>query len=281
MFMKFNELFDSYPCPFFVIEPIYNEKNEMVNFKYRFLNEAFARFLGKSKKELLFNDFVSVFGPKYEMDWMIFFDKVIKTNGFLAETRFSSVISRTIVIESFCVKPNLCANFIRDYYTNPEGYAVSDNRPNLDILRKAYIDYMTNFYNENYLKENKALIESSKNIGLIFLDINNLRKVNNEQGHRAGDHLILEFVKEVRKAFEGNDYFRIGGDEFLVIVMGPNKTKFEDHCNKIQAEFDEKDLASLGFKFYESVPDLHTAIKEVAALMQEHRSLIRKKNGKK
>ena len=37
--MKFNELLDNYPVPFFVIEPIYNEKGEMYNFKYRFINE--------------------------------------------------------------------------------------------------------------------------------------------------------------------------------------------------------------------------------------------------
>ena len=104
--MKFDELLDNYPTPFFVIKPIYNEKEEMINFSYVFINEAFARFLGKTKSEMIHNDFVSLFGNDYEKDWMDFFNSVIKSKSYTAETRFSSVISRTIVIESFYIRPN-------------------------------------------------------------------------------------------------------------------------------------------------------------------------------
>ena len=195
--MEKSDLFDNYPSPFFVIEPIYNKDGSMVNFRYKFVNESFARFLGKSKDELLEHDFVSVFGNNYEIDWMNFFNNVIKTKGFVAETRFTSVISRTVVIESFYINPGLCASFIKDYYSSPNGDSIDGNRSNIDVLFKAYHDYMTNFYNETYLKENRKLIEKVRNVGLIFLDINNLRKTNNEKGHRAGDQLILDFSKEI------------------------------------------------------------------------------------
>ncbi len=278
--MKFDELFDNYPIPFFVIEPIYNEKEEMINFKYRYLNESFARFLGKSKNEIYLNDFISMYGENYEKDWMNFFNKIIETKGFISETRFTSIIKRTIVIESFYIKPNLIANFIKDFYS-PKNELDEKNKPNIDILRKANYDYMTNFYNENYLKENLKLIEQSQKIGFVFLDINNLTKINNEKGHKAGDELILDFVNEVRSNFVGNDYFRLGGDEFLVIVIGLTENKFNELCLNVQKKFDEMDLASLGFKFYESIVDLYECIKEAEQDMLSHRKQVRRLNVKK
>lgn len=277
--MEKSNLFDNYPSPFFVIEPIYDEKDAMVNFRYKFVNESFARFLGKSKDELLGHDFVSVFGNDYKIDWMNFFNNVIKTKGFVAETRFTSVISRTVVIESFYINPGLCASFIKDYYSSSNGDLIDGNRSNIDVLYKAYHDYMTNFYNETYLKENRELIEKISNVGLIYLDINNLRKVNNEKGHRAGDQLILEFSKDLRNSFKGHDYFRLGGDEFLVISMGLNEKQFIDECEKTKKHFKELDLATLGYKFYKTIDNLSQAVKEVSDLMKEEKKL-RKNNDK-
>ncbi len=278
--MEKSDLFDNYPSPFFVIEPIYNENGSMVNFRYKFVNESFARFLGKSKDELLGHDFVSVFGNNYEIDWMNFFNNVIKTKGFVAETRFTSVISRTVVIESFYINPGLCASFIKDYYSSSNGDSIDGNRSNIDVLFKAYHDYMTNFYNETYLKENRGLIEKVRNVGLVFLDINNLRKTNNEKGHRAGDQLILDFSKEIRNNFKGHDYFRLGGDEFLVITMGLGEKDFVNQCENVKKRFKEMDIATLGYKFYETIENLSLAVLEVSDLMKKEK-MLRKNNDKK
>lgn len=278
--MKFDELLDNYPAPFFVIKPIYGENGGMIDFRYEFINDAFARFLGKTKNELLHNTFVSVFGNNYDKDWMLFFDRVVKNKTFLSETRFTGVISRTVVIESFCIKPDLCASFIRDYFATNNGDS-ANNRVNTDVLRKAYYDYMTNFYNINYLNEHKNLIVNSKNIGLVYLDINNLKKTNNEEGHRAGDRLILKFTNFIRNNFSGNDFFRLGGDEFLVIVMGLNEKQFEELCLDVKAELDSSDLASIGYSFYENISDVSECIKDVGLKMEIHKKEMRKRNAKK
>lgn len=278
--MRFNDLMDKYPSPFFVIEPIYNEKGEMINFRYIFVNEAFARFVGKSKKELLHNDFISVFGNVFEIDWMRFFSIVVEKKGFIAEARFTSVLNRTVVIESFYMSPKLCANFIRDYYTNPVDQIVP-NRTTFDILRRANYDYMTNFYNISYLKDNETLIQNSRNIGLVFMDINGLKKVNDEQGNKAGDKLIFDFTNYIRTSFVGGDFFRLGGDDFLVIIMGLDEVKFEELCNKVLNELNESKVGAIGFKFFEEISNLSEAVGEVNDRMHEHKKQMRKMNGKK
>lgn len=277
--MKFDELLDNYPTPFFVIKPIYDEKGEMYNFRYFFINEAFARFLGKTKEELLHNDFISVFGDDYEKDWMEFFDRVIKMKGFVAETRFTKKVSRTLVIESFYIKNDLCANFIRDYYSSSEEDAVY-KKMSIDNLEKAYYDYMTNFYNSNYLKEHTELIEKSNNLGLIYLDIIGLKNVNYDKGHSAGDQLILQFTRFIREKFVGNDFFRLGGDKFLIVVMGLNDSQFNKLCDNVKIELSESKIAAIGYKYYPIINNLDGCINEIDALMKQHKKEI-KRNGKK
>ncbi len=278
--MRFDELFDNYPAPFFVINPIYDDKGEMIDFRYRFVNEAFARFLGKAKSELIHNTFVNVFGNNYEKDWMEFFDRVVKNKTFISETRFTGVISRTVVIESFFIQPNMCASFIRDYFATTNGTS-ANNKINTDVLRKTYYDYMTNFYNINYLNEHLNLFLNSKNIGLVYLDINNLKKTNNVEGHRAGDRLILKFTNFIRNNFSGNDFFRLGGDEFLVIVMGLDEKNFTKLCEETKEELNLNDLAAIGYSYYETITDLEESIKDVGLKMEIHKKEMKRKNAKK
>ena len=53
-----------------------------------------------------------------------------------------------------------------------------------------------------------------------MVDVNNLKKINDENGHKAGDQYILGCCRMVCNAFKHSPVFRIGGDEFVVIVEG-------------------------------------------------------------
>ena len=51
-------------------------------------------------------------------------------------------------------------------------------------------------------------------------DVNNLKKTNDKYGHEAGDILICEAAKLICNAFSHSPVFRVGGDEFAVILLG-------------------------------------------------------------
>ncbi|WP_166667380.1 GGDEF domain-containing protein [Hypnocyclicus thermotrophus] len=93
-----------------------------------------------------------------------------------------------------------------------------------NILEKETLyDSLTTAYNRKALFRifDKLMLEldSDDYISFNFLDIDNLKKVNDLKGHNNGDKLIKEFVRIISSEIRNSDYiFRIGGDEFVLII---------------------------------------------------------------
>lgn len=67
---------------------------------------------------------------------------------------------------------------------------------------------------------NVALSEiSQRDVAIIYFDINNLKLTNDTLGHKYGDKLIVTVVKTLIQLF-GNNVYRVGGDEFIVLLDG-------------------------------------------------------------
>lgn len=91
---------------------------------------------------------------------------------------------------------------------------------------------------EEYLAELQGKADTYENVALIFMDLNQLKIVNDCHGHNAGDELLIASAKCIQNTFgaEGQCY-RIGGDEFCAIVENPMKTEaewFENLDNEIR-----------------------------------------------
>ena len=85
----------------------------------------------------------------------------------------------------------------------------------------AFKDTLTGAYNRHYLrlKEN-AVIEKKPFVVIMMCDIDNLKAVNDIFGHTAGDQYIKACVDALFSSVRKPDLiFRIGGDEFLVVLM--------------------------------------------------------------
>ena len=65
-----------------------------------------------------------------------------------------------------------------------------------------------------------------REIGLVVFDVNDLKKVNDGQGHEAGDRLIQEASRMICETYKHSPVFRIGGDEFVALLEG------EDYRNR-------------------------------------------------
>ncbi len=98
------------------------------------------------------------------------------------------------------------------------------------IHELALRDYMTNLYNRTGFAEHQAtydrLIAHSTPIGILQFDLNNLKTVNDTLGHDQGDLLIASFAACLQASFVGKgNCYRMGGDEFLVILNGQDPEK--------------------------------------------------------
>ena len=107
-----------------------------------------------------------------------------------------------------------------------ETYRLLENGLKFDIIRSlAYSDGLTGLGNRTaYLEQLEAYACSASGVsqlGIVFLDVNNLKKVNDNQGHEKGDELITLTADIIQKSFGkfGKSY-RIGGDEFCVLITG-------------------------------------------------------------
>jgi len=81
-------------------------------------------------------------------------------------------------------------------------------------------DNMTGLYNRNkYLDMLNNEYNSDKEVVLFYFDVNNLKVVNDTLGHDKGDTLIKEASDSVKSVLQqGMDGYRLGGDEFLVVM---------------------------------------------------------------
>ena len=82
-------------------------------------------------------------------------------------------------------------------------------------------------------------------ISYIMMDANNLKKINDTLGHNKGDELIVTIAKCMRTAVgDSGQCYRIGGDEFVIILKNKTATETEEIIKQVRAEVDFADKQS-------------------------------------
>jgi diguanylate cyclase (GGDEF)-like protein len=107
--------------------------------------------------------------------------------------------------------------------------------------KKAYVDSLTGVKNKLAYIESLRQLEldprhaSNEGYGVVVFDVNGLKKVNDTQGHEAGDELLRNACKLICEHYKHSPVYRIGGDEFAVILKGSD---FENR-EEIKKQFDD------------------------------------------
>lgn len=86
------------------------------------------------------------------------------------------------------------------------------------------VDYLTGLSNMNYFmtlasEKKDSLAESKNNAAILFFDLFGMRKFNNEYGFEQGNVLLKSFAKLLTDFFGNTNCCRIGGDDFVAIIM--------------------------------------------------------------
>jgi diguanylate cyclase (GGDEF)-like protein len=115
----------------------------------------------------------------------------------------------------------------------------------------AYKDGLSGVKNRNAFEEYICEIEkdSDREIVCISVDINNLKKVNDEMGHHAGDELIKKMGHLLEDVFKSEaQVFRIGGDEFIIMSENKEPRWCEEKFKKMDA-YSEKIREEINMPF--------------------------------
>lgn len=114
-----------------------------------------------------------------------------------------------------------------------------------ELTRLAYYDPLTRLANRRMFSERLVFaLENARRsgdcMGLLFLDLDRFKIINDELGHDIGDLLLKSVASRLEVAIPPNaTAFRLGGDEFTVLQVGTDESQMESTARSIIASFAE------------------------------------------
>ncbi len=153
---------------------------------------------------------------------------------------------------------------------------------------EANIDALTGVKNRHaYLLAEERLngqIEDNNapEFAIVLLDVNDLKKVNDTEGHKAGDRYLRDACKIICDTFKHSPVFRVGGDEFTVIAQGGDYACIEelvgqmgDHNSK--AVRDGGIVIACGMARYEMDQKVASVFERADQYMYENKSDLKRR----
>ena len=115
--------------------------------------------------------------------------------------------------------------------------------------------------------------------GLINLDLNGLKAVNDTYGHTEGDKLLVKASNLLKSVFRKTDVYRAGGDEFMVILPNMPEELFYKKVETLKSVMEKDDSVSfaMGAIFSDGTDDVHDIFVRSDELMYEDKKRIYEK----
>lgn len=172
-------------------------------------------------------------------------------------------------------------------------HSLANQKAQTQILKERehllYMDALTGFHNRNYFAHTQAAMQyGAFPQAILVADLNNLKPVNDAHGHAAGDALLVLFASLLRATFPEGNIFRIGGDEFLIILNRTQEDQvipaIESLMKRCEAARQElggtmsiRPSAAIGYCMRGSVGEsLDGCIKQADARMYEAKASMKK-----
>jgi diguanylate cyclase (GGDEF)-like protein len=110
-----------------------------------------------------------------------------------------------------------------------------------ELLEQTVRDGLTKVFNRRYFDETlkievKQCMRDATALGLIFLDVDRFKQLNDSYGHAVGDEVLVSVAARIGQAVRGGDVIaRYGGEEFVVLVKHPTEVGLERLAERIRA----------------------------------------------
>ena len=229
--------------PLIVARPIILPQGQK-DFELVFFNEAFSRTVSKTiLKFHYFHEFKALLST--EVPWNDMADKAINKIPCEPVTYFS----------------DLSNGWFRVQMKGMDGGYIGVNIKNITkerehskkLLDTAYIDILTGLYNRNKFLDDIADLTAQAQfngtkLGLLLIDIDNMKIINDYNGHTAGDE-VLKKSAEILKRFSKNiiKAYRFGGDEFLLAIKNcSSMDSITNVCDTVFESFNSEQIKFSG-----------------------------------
>ena len=134
-------------------------------------------------------------------------------------------------------------------------------------------DKLTGLMNNNTLIDLLKDKSIRQNVGILFMDANDLREINNTQGHDAGDKLLITLAMCMRGSIRKRELYRRGGDEFVAICQNIPEDVFNEKIAEIHKAIAKTPYtAAIGTSYRETCTSLEDMIKEADTNMYQNKA---------
>ena len=143
-------------------------------------------------------------------------------------------------------------------FTFSAGLALANIKLRENLREQSIRDPLTGLFNRRYMvetlqRECSRISRRNSTLGIIMLDIDHFKKVNDTYGHDAGDFILQSISSIFTKMIRNEDIAcRFGGEEFILILPEVNKTVLFNRAEEIRKEieqaefvFNQKDLGKI------------------------------------
>ncbi|MDR3563721.1 MAG: EAL domain-containing protein [Negativicutes bacterium] len=209
----FNNMHDA----FALHEIICDAAGNPVDYRFLAVNPAFERLVDISADRLIGRTVLEVV-PNTETHWIEKYGKVALTGEAMSFSDHSRELNRFYSVAAYCPQPGQFAVLALD---------VTEQKRHEETVRHlAYHDDLTGLPNRAYYQQDMArvLVEAAganDKFTVMFLDLNNFKRINDAFGHAAGDEFLRTVASRLQSCMRSQDTVaRMGGDEFTVIIPG-------------------------------------------------------------
>jgi diguanylate cyclase (GGDEF)-like protein len=128
-------------------------------------------------------------------------------------------------------------------------------------------DVLTDLGNRSALNSTITMLNGMDvSVGVCFVDINGLKMYNDQHGHDAGDRIIKETATAIGAVFKKKYCYRIGGDEFVVVIPQITQEHFQETISKLEMKT-KKYSISMGAVWSDTAEDIRELISQADKLM--------------
>ncbi len=171
-------------------------------------------------------DKIARFEP-IRMELEFSFEKVISSKVYRTSKSGSRVLDLFIT-------PLMNEEVVNGYIVHIEDITIEKHKQK-EIEYLSYHDYLTDLYNRRYFVHSyhQFIFEEQFPLGVMMIDINGLKIINDAFGHSHGDIAIKLVSNLLMHVFDSTDIVaRIGGDEFAILAPNTNSDQMQNYKNK-------------------------------------------------
>lgn len=137
------------------------------------------------------------------------------------------------------------------------------NEEMLQIM--SYRDSLTKLNNRNrFIQDTEAInAKPAEKIGVIYIDLNGLKDINDRLGHSYGDNALIEIARSIVSIFGETSCYRLGGDEFAVLCTPIEEADFQRSVQYLRKVLEQRSISTaIGVQYVPDICDIHEVIRE-------------------